>query len=338
MIDDNDIELNQFLLDKLLPILPKYSRQGTMLSMRCPICGDSKKDKHKRRGVLYTTPKVSYYCFNCDVHLSGFNLLKALAGETFHDIMSEFNRQQLTSHVAQHTHVDVTQPEKIKGKIPELTPLTAEELTYIKSRRITELPHYESLHLMNAKVKDEKSVEHDFVFIPWLNHNKISSFQLNNFKHVPKFPKYIFQKHADKCVYGLDRIDQSFKYVICFEGVFDSIFVKNGVAIGGTNLMPTQEAEIRQRYPKHEIVLAFDADAAGLTAIAKYIEDDASTYKYFIWFDSDKVKDINNVIINDGDVNKFNTPDIANMIYSGIEARFLLTNIGLWLPKKQKRV
>lgn len=327
---DNDFELNQFLLAKILPLLPNYIRRGHMLSFRCPICGDSKKNKTKRRGVLYTSPKISYYCFNCSVSLSGINLLKTLAHESFRDIMSEYNRQRLTTHTSAYTPEIEVIPEKIKGATPELEPLTDIELAHIKARRITELPHFDSMHLMNARVKDEKSVEHDFIFIPWLNHDKIVSFQLNNFQNIPNFPKYIFQKNADKCVYGLDHIDHKFKYIICFEGVFDSIFVKNGVAIGQAKLMGSQEAEIRHRYPKHEIVLAFDADKTGLESTAKYIEEDTSLYKYFIWFDSCTHKDINKAIIEGASINKFNTPDIADMIYSGIETRFILTNNGLW--------
>lgn len=325
MLDVNDFELNQFLLTKILPLLPAHVKHGNSLSIRCPICGDSKKNKTKMRGVVYTSPKVNYYCFNCDVHLTGFKLLQALAGESFRDIMSEYSRQQLStfsSHTAKTTSVE---PDKVKGAIPELTPLTKAELDYLASRKITELPHFDSLHLMNATIDNN-----DFIFIPWLSHNDIVSYQLNNFTKVPNIPKYKFQKHADKCVYGLDRIDQAFKYVICFEGVFDSIFVKNGVSIGGANLMHSQEAEIRRRYPKHEIVLAFDADKTGLEATAKYIDADSSLYKYFIWFNSCAIKDINAAVIAANDINKFANTNIANMIYSGIETRFVLSSNNLW--------
>lgn len=44
--------------------------------------------------------------------------------------------------------------------------------------------------------------------------------------------KYIFPKDKKKLVYGLDNIDISWPYIIVFEGVYDSVFVKNGISVG----------------------------------------------------------------------------------------------------------
>ena len=44
--------------------------------------------------------------------------------------------------------------------------------------------------------------------------------------------KYIFPKDMKKLMYGIDNIDISFPYIFLFEGVFDSVFVKNGIATG----------------------------------------------------------------------------------------------------------
>lgn len=321
-----DIELNRFLLDKIIPRLPTYVRHGNMLAFRCPICGDSKKSLTKKRGALYTSPKISYHCFNCNISLSGIKFLQALVGDSFKDIMTEYKRLSLDSFTTVNKPVDLVE-QKEKGPVPEVTPLTEHDLAYLATRKITELPTFESLQLRH--VKNEHG---DFIFIPWLNHGKLVSFQLHNYTKIKNIPKYKFQKHADKCVYGLDRIDQSFKYILCFEGVYDSLFVKNGVAIGGINLMAQQEAEIRSRYPNHEIVLAFDADSTGISAIKHYIIANATKYKYFIWYDTDtvKFKDINNVIVNNGNINKYATNDIEPMIYGGLEARFELTKNNLW--------
>lgn len=321
-IIDND--LNVFLLDKLMPLLPAYIRHGNLLSFRCPICGDSKKNTTKRRGALYISPKVGYHCFNCNIDLSGFKFLQMLAGESFKDIMTEYKRRRLSAFTSTQT-TTVAEEQKIKGAVPDLTPLTQDEYSYLFNRKIVQLPCFESIQLKNATINGN-----NFIFIPWLNHNKLNSFQLHNYTKVKGIPKYVFQKHADKGVYGIDTIDQKFKYIICFEGVYDSLFVKNGVAIGGTNLMPSQERELKTRYPKHEIVLAFDADSAGLLATSKYITANASQYKYFIWYDSAKYKDVNNLIIETDNINKFSTDAIQSMIFTGIEARFELSKNNLW--------
>ena len=44
--------------------------------------------------------------------------------------------------------------------------------------------------------------------------------------------KYLFPPNVDKPIYGLDTIDTNFKYLFLLEGVFDAIWVKNGLAVG----------------------------------------------------------------------------------------------------------
>ena len=337
----NDLELNQFILSKLQMVLPANSKIGNTIIFRCPICGDSKKYKTKRRGVLYTSPNVNYYCFNCDIWLSGFKLLEALSGAEFPNIMSEYARLKLDLF-GQHSPTlatDMIDDRDLlpKGAVPELSDLTEAERLYLDKRLITKLPHFDSMHLSNAVDSKHKNV--DFMFIPWLQHGNLINFQLHNFSKHKGIDKYKFQRNADKAVYGLDRIDRQFKYIICFEGVFDSVFVKNGVAIGGKKLTDIQENEIRRRYPNHEIVLSFDADNAGLATTADYIRTQPTAYKYFIWYHNTDIKDVNDMVIKANNPLFFLTNTIERLIFSSIEARFELTTYNLWLeqtPKKKK--
>lgn len=322
-----DIELNNFVLDKIKMYLPPYVRQGNILAFRCPICGDSKKNKFKKRGALYTMPKVNYHCFNCNTSLNGFKFLQFLSGDSFKEIITEYKRIKLNTFAFDNQKRQQLVPEKITEPIPEVTALTNDDLLYLNTRKVTELDFFTALQFRHVKNQIG-----DFIFIPWLNHGKINSFQLHNYTNIKGVPKYKFQKHADKNVYGLDRIDPTFKYIICFEGVYDSLFVKNGVAIGGTNLMNEQKLLIKNRYPTHEIVISFDSDKAGISAMKKLIAADMSAYKYFIWYNNEtaQFKDVNNYIIHLDNVKLFMSDKIESMIYSGIEAQFELTTNNLW--------
>lgn len=132
-------------------------------------------------------------------------------------------------------------------------------------------------------------------------------YQLNDYKKLGNL-KYIFPKDASKLVYGLDNVDLSWPYVIVFEGVYDSLFVKNAVAVGTKSLSDRQEKLIRERYPNHRICLSFDNDKSGLDSTAKAVErgDDVLFFKWFD--DSTPEKDINEKVLATGDPRAFSSP------------------------------
>ena len=92
-----------------------------------------------------------------------------------------------------------------------------------------------------------------------------------------------------------------------FEGVYDSLFVKNAIAVGTKSLSDRQEKLIRERYPNHRICLSFDNDKPGLDSTAKAIEKNEDVL-FFKWFDdSTPEKDINEKVIAAGDVKLFSS-------------------------------
>ena len=115
-------------------------------------------------------------------------------------------------------------------------------------------------------------------------------------------------KNSHKLVYGLDNVDLSWPYVIVFEGVYDSLFVKNAVAVGTKSLSDRQERLIRERYPNHRICLSFDNDKPGLDSMAKAVEKNDDVL-FFKWFDDDTLeKDINEKVLSTKDVTLFSSP------------------------------
>ena len=62
------------------PRLEKFKRvKSNLYNFRCPICGDSKKNKTKTRGYLYTMKaNVNYKCHNCGASMSLGNFIKKI--------------------------------------------------------------------------------------------------------------------------------------------------------------------------------------------------------------------------------------------------------------------
>ena len=144
--------------------------------------------------------------------------------------------------------------------------------------------------------------------------------------------KYIFPSSKEKLIYGLDNIDLSFPYIICFEGVYDSLFIPNAVAIGGKSLTAFQHELLKKRYPSHEIVLSYDNDMPGMKAMMKQIKLHPMEYKYFKWFDlNTKEKDINDYIIKNNNPRLFYNKDfVKNMIVGAASMKLFLLQKGVW--------
>ena len=131
-------------------------------------------------------------------------------------------------------------------------------------------------------------------------------YQLNDYKKLGSL-KYVFPKNSHKLVYGLDNVDLSWPYIIVFEGVYDSLFVKNAIAVGTKSLSDRQKKLIRERYPNHRICLSFYNDKPGLDSTAKAVEKNEDVL-FFKWFDDGTPeKDINEKVIAAGDVKLFSS-------------------------------
>ena len=60
--------------------LQKFKRvKSNLYNLRCPICGDSQKNKNKARGYLYQVKNnTNFKCHNCGINISFSNFLKQL--------------------------------------------------------------------------------------------------------------------------------------------------------------------------------------------------------------------------------------------------------------------
>lgn len=332
------IELRDWINDQILPYLPvDRVRQGDKILFRCPICGDSKKSSTKKRGYYYLKT-ASYHCFNCDANLSGMKLLQAFSGEDYADIKgrffkSMFDGNHFNSLSAHSFEVQEEEPTdnllKLKSVLkPEWkTPLSEKAEKYLKDRLVLDAPFLKEKFFSYFSKKGG-----EYILIPWKLNGIDAYFQLNDFQRLnPDGTKYIFPKNKDKLVYGLDNVDITFPYLICFEGVYDSLFVPNGLAIGGKNLTELQERILRKRFPNHRIVLALDNDKPGLLATARTLSKSASTtVSYFRWFDEGvKEKDINDFVKVRGDVNIFRDKKyVESLVVDSI-------NMKMWLAKNK---
>ena len=67
---------------------------------------------------------------------------------------------------------------------------------------------------------------YEVIVIPWYIDGREWSYQWRFLDNDIPFAKYGFPKNCGKKIYGIDSISTSFPYIICCEGVFDSLWVK----------------------------------------------------------------------------------------------------------------
>ena len=334
-----DVELRDWVNDQILTYLPlDRIRQGDKLLFRCPICGDSKKNASKKRGYYYLKT-ASYHCFNCDANLTGMKLLEFLSGEEYGDLKKKYFRTLFDgkhfSSLSSQGNFAVDNSKNDNSLLfknvlkPEWKkPLTDIAERYLKQRYVLDAPFLkEPLYSYVSK----KGAE--YILIPWRINGVDAYFQLNDFQGLSNTGmKYIFPKDKEKLIYGLDNIDLSFPYLICFEGVYDSLFVPNGLAIGGKYLTDLQSKILRKRFPSHKVVYALDNDKPGLLSMARALDKNSSTQiSFFKWFDSStKPKDINDLVKATGNVNIFRDKEyVKSMIVDSISMKLWLVKQGL---------
>lgn len=282
-------------------------RVGDKLNFRCPLCGDSHKSLSKKRGFYYLK-NASFFCFNCSTGMTGLKLLQTLSGRDYDDIKREYAK----AFAKTGWRAERAFPEEDDDGVdlmhikPMLDPswkkpLTEEARRYLAGRMVDKAP------FLREDLFTYQGSKGEYILIPWMVNGIDAYYQLNDYKKLGSL-KYIFPKNSHKLVYGLDNVDLSWPYVIVFEGVYDSLFVKNAVAVGTKSLSDRQERLIRERYPNHRICLSFDNDKPGLDATAKAIEKNEDVL-FFKWFDDDtSEKDINEKVLSAKDATLFSSP------------------------------
>jgi len=327
------IDNEQWMLEKVLEYIPgRHKRSYKDITMRCPICGDSRKDPNKMRCHYYIHTQIAH-CFNCDMSMSGMQFLKHLSGQDYNELKRQYIREQFNDK----THKKPKQKKDNQSIADELKvaksiisdswkkPLTESAKNYLDKRMILDAPFIADTSFYTCFDKENR----EYILIPWQFKGVDVYYQINDYlKHYDR--KYIFPYNHNKMIFGLDNVDRAFKYVICFEGVYDSLFVKNGIAIGGKALTNYQQTLLKTLFPQHKIVMALDNDKAGIDAALKKIDEDPSV-AFFNWMSKYKnAKDINELVINTNRSDLFvDDAEIESLICGSLKAKLILKGFTL---------
>lgn len=326
-------EYRQFLNEKVLQYLPsKRYVQGSKINFKCPICGDGKHGKHR---AWWYNSTASFYCWNQCGGMSGIKFLQYISGQNYEDIKKEYLQLFVKNHDSLSLSASYDVPDKEEPSLFDLKPIVQPEWkqplskdarAYLESRLVNRAPFLKDpMYSWTSKNAQE------YILIPWTLNGIDAYYQLNDFKRYHTSIKYLFPKDKKKLVYGLDNVDISWPYIILFEGVYDSLFVKNAICTGTKSVSDYQLKLIKERYPRHQICISFDNDQSGIDAMVKLIKRD-NDFKFFRWFNENtQEKDVNDYIKKKGDVNIFtDQKKLERMIVDKLVMKIWLIRNGFW--------
>ena len=212
------------------PKLQKFKRvKPDLYNFRCPICGDSKKNKSKTRGYLYAVKtNVNFKCHNCGASMSLNNFLKTVDPYVHKQYTFEKFKDGHTGRnfVAEEPKFKF-EPPKFKPKL-DLPKASENQIAkqYLEKRNINPSKFYYTDTFkgwVNTLVTKFDDVKYDEprIIIPLIYENQLIGIQGRSLG--PNSVKYItimLDEDAPK-IYGLDEVDTK-KPIYILEGPFDS--------------------------------------------------------------------------------------------------------------------
>ena len=300
-----------------------------LYNFRCPFCGDSQKNKSKKRMYIYAKKQDLFVkCHNCGYGSNLGNFIKQLDPH-LHDqyVMERYSQGQ--------TGRGKTKEPEFKFEAPKFKPRP----TTIKLPSIGSLihTHHARLFYEGRKIPDSflERVFYAEDFKSWAQ--SVSEIDYSNLgKEEPRMVipffdtdgkliaaqgralgshelRYITIKVTDEStkVYGLERWNsENTTYIV--EGPIDSMFLPNCLAVAGGDLQSI-------KIDKKQCVLIFDNEPRNIHTVKKLMNAIDDGWSVVIWSKDKKFKDINDLIMSG-----LSTDEILEMInkttMNGLEA------------------
>ena len=304
--------------------LQKFKRvKSDLYNFRCPICGDSQRNKNKARGYIYAVKNnTNFKCHNCGASLSFNNFLKELD----HTLHKQYTLEKFKEgHTGKNFVVEAPKLEfkkpvfKKSLNLPKAStnPVAKE---YLEKRKLDPQKFYFA-HKFKEWTNTQKVTfdtigrDESRIIIPMYDRdNNLIGFQGRSL--VPNSVKYItvmLDEEAPK-IYGLNEVNDKLPiYVV--EGPFDSTFVNNSVALCGS------DGDVRC-LEGSSIVFVYDNEPRNREIVNRIGKCISRGQSVVIWPSGIIEKDINDMVLsglNVMDVLKSNT-------YSGLEAKIKFNN------------
>ena len=301
------------LLSAQLELFKVKKSNPYLANFRCPICGDSTKNKSKTRGYLLQH-KTSLFmkCHNCSMSMGFSKFLQNTNSNLHSQYKVEKYKESDDRTIPEPDITKFTPPKFISNtilkKLKKISQLAYDHPAklYVEQRKIPAKQHYKLFYCnkFNAFVNehlspgmfDEAAIKNDEprLIIPFISKGgNLIAIQGRSFKKNSSL-RYITIKLDNDAplVYNMNNIDQTIP-VYCVEGPIDSMFVPNSIAVAGADLKRVKEV-----LPSESMTYIFDNQPRNkeIVRIMERACDDGE--KVMVWPDNIVEKDINDMILS----------------------------------------
>ena len=311
--------------------LEKFKQKNNNLwQFRCPICGDSQKNKNKARGFIYEKQnKYFYRCHNCEFGTSFGRFLEKVNPNMHKEYVTEQYREREDKSVQFKQKIEEKFEPEHNGILEGLDKISSLDKDhparkYLTDRLIPERNFSKLYFCTEFRKWTNRVIPNKFstlkgdtprLVIPFFDSsNNIIGFQGRSFD--PKdLCKYITikLKGVEDLIYGQERINNRNKKY-CVEGPLDSLFLPNCMAMAG----------IKFNVFDLETIIVLDNEKRNKEIVHSLQKFITNGYSVCIWPEDIIGKDINDMVLNGM------TPDeikdiIDNNTYSGLQADVILS-------------
>ena len=295
--------------------------KNNLYNFRCPLCGDSQKNKNKARGYLYQVKNnTNFKCHNCGVNISFNNFLKQIDSVIYKQYTFEkFKDGKTGKNFTTEEPVFKFEAPKFKPKLdlPKAS-TNPDAKKYLESRKLNPDKFYYTDQFKSwtnslKDVFDDTTKDEPRIIIPLFYQNTLIGFQGRSLG--PSKIKYITVMLNDDApkIYGLDEIEKD-KTVYITEGPFDSTFISNAIALCGA------DGDV-SKFDISDCVWIYDNEPRNAEIHSRISRVIDRGEKVVIWPSFVKEKDINDMILSGLNVQDM----IESNTYSGLEAKLKFT-------------
>ena len=325
-MDYIDVKYINLISSRLL----KFKRvKPNLYNFRCPICGDSKKNRNKARGYFYQVKNnTNFKCHNCGVNISFNNFLKEIDSTTHKEYTFEKFKEGHTGknfvvkkpeEVFKEVESRPKFEKKVKIDLPSAFDIE-ESKDYLYSRKIDKGNFYYAksfkgfVNSIKPGFFEDMEFDDSRIIIPLIKDDVLIGIQGRSL--VPNSLKYITVMLDDDSpkIYGLEKIDES-KPIYIVEGPFDSTFLENSVAMVGADL------DIGS-FGWSNYIWVFDNEPRSREITNRISKSIDRGDKVVIWPSNILEKDINDMVLSGHDVQRI----VEENRYSGLEAQVQFNN------------
>ena len=300
------------------PRLGKFKRvKSNLYNFRCPICGDSKKNKNKTRGYIYSVKtNTNFKCHNCGASMSFSNFLKHVDAPTHKQYSLEKFKEGHTGRnfVVEEPDFKFEAPKFKKSLSIPKSFENPRSNGYLTARKLDTSKFYYAKKFKKfvntiKPTFDDTRYDEERIIIPIYYEKNLIGLQGRSIDPNPvKYITVMFDDNAPK-IYGLDDVEKS-EAVYVTEGPFDSTFIRNAIAMCGA------DADV-DRWGIGNPVWIYDNEPRNREIVSRIERTINNGGRVVIFPSSIDEKDINDMVIAGHDVQKI----VECNTYSGLEAK-----------------